>query len=209
MEIWLRNDSYNIRFPVLPASYSLKRDSNNTSVNVNALGEVNLIGNKKLQTVEFATLFPFDETASYCDITPEYKPTEYLEIFKTMQESGVCTLTMTGCNITMQCTIESLNGSEEDGTGDMMISFSFREYIKPGVKKKKTKKGKAKSARTNKKVKGGTYTVKKNDCLSAIAQKQTGKAANWQTIYADNKTTIGANPNNLKVGIKLSIRANY
>lgn len=49
-----------------------------------------------------------------------------------------------------------------------------------------------------------TYVVKAYDCLSAIARKLTG-STDYSTIYAQNKDAIGENPNNLSVGMVLTI----
>lgn len=47
-----------------------------------------------------------------------------------------------------------------------------------------------------------TYIVKDGDTLSGIA---TAYGSDWQYIYNVNKSVIGANPNNLKAGMKLKI----
>ena len=58
MEIWLKQDKTQFRFAVLPPEYELTSESNNTQVNVNALGEINLIGKRKLKNVSFSSFFP-------------------------------------------------------------------------------------------------------------------------------------------------------
>lgn len=213
MEIWLKNDKYNVRFPVLPSEYTISSSSNNTSVNVTALSEVTLIGNRGLQQVSFETFFPKEYNETYCDIRPEHEPKEYREIFESMKQSGVCKLTLSGVKWAKKVTIEQLDAKETDGTGDITISFTFKEYVKPKVvkvsKNKFKKKKKVKAGRTTKKGTAKTYTVKSGDCLPKIAQSQTGKSSNWRTIYADNKSTIGSNPNLIKAGQKLKIRASY
>ena len=47
-----------------------------------------------------------------------------------------------------------------------------------------------------------TYTVKKGDTLSEIAQKY---GTTWQKIYQDNKDVIGSNPDKIYAGQKLII----
>lgn len=214
MEIWLKNDDYNIRFPVLPSEYTISSSSNNTSVNVSALSEVTLIGNRNLQEVSFETFFPAKYNDTYCDIKPEYKPKEYREIFEKMKRSGVCKLTLSGAKWSKQVTIEQLDAKETDGTGDITISFSFKEYVGPKVTKikKTSSKSKKKSVttktkRTTKTVSAKTYAVKAGDTLSRIAMSQTGDSANWRAIYSDNKSVIGSDPNRIRQGQKLKIRA--
>lgn len=213
MEIWLKNSKYNIRFPVLPSEYSITSSSNNTSVNVTALSEVTLLGNRMLQQVTFEALFPKVYNSTYCDIPPEHKPAQYREIFEAMKRAGVCKLTLTGVKWSKQVTIEQLDAKEDDGTGDVTITFTFKEYVAPKVTKIKSSKKKSKSKknsnRTTKKTDNRTYKVKSGDTLSRIAQTQTGKSGNWKTIYEDNKGTIGSNPNKIKVGQSLKLRASY
>ena len=213
MEIWLKNSKYNIRFPVLPSDYTISSSSNNTSVNITALSEVNLLGNRQLQQVTFEALFPKVYNSTYCDIPPEHKPAQYREIFEAMKRAGVCKLTLTGVKWSKQVTIEQLDAKEDDGTGDIKISFTFKEYVAPKVSKikstKKKKKAKKSSNRTTKKTDNRTYKVKSGDTLSRIAQTQTGKSGNWKAIYEDNKGAIGSNPNKIKVGQSLKLRASY
>ena len=52
-----------------------------------------------------------------------------------------------------------------------------------------------------------TYVVVKGDTLTSIAQKFHGNGARWREIYDMNKDVIGANPNYLKVGMVLKIKA--
>lgn len=49
------------------------------------------------------------------------------------------------------------------------------------------------------------HTVVSGDNLSLIAKKYYGDANRWQEIYEANKTTIGANPSAIRVGMVLKI----
>lgn len=49
-----------------------------------------------------------------------------------------------------------------------------------------------------------TYTVKKGDTLSEIAQREYGDASKWPRIYNANKSRI-ADPKKLQIGTKLII----
>ncbi len=52
--------------------------------------------------------------------------------------------------------------------------------------------------------KAQTYAVKEYDTLAAIARRLTG-SADYSAIYEQNKDVIGSNPNNLTVGMVLTI----
>jgi polar amino acid transport system substrate-binding protein len=51
---------------------------------------------------------------------------------------------------------------------------------------------------------GGTYSIQRGDTLRAIAQRAYG-VGDFQTIYQANVSVIGANPNLIEVGMRLSI----
>ena len=65
MEIWLRQNKKSFRFAILPSEYELTSESDNTQVNINKLGEINLIGKRKLKTVSFSSIFP-KQKYSFC-----------------------------------------------------------------------------------------------------------------------------------------------
>jgi nucleoid-associated protein YgaU len=58
---------------------------------------------------------------------------------------------------------------------------------------------------TTPEVAGETYEVQPGDTLLSIAQQYYGDVTQWRRIYDANKDTIGADPDKLKVGMKLII----
>lgn len=52
--------------------------------------------------------------------------------------------------------------------------------------------------------KAHAYIVRFNDSLATIARKETG-SADYAAIYEQNKDQIGANPNDISVGMVLTI----
>lgn len=52
---------------------------------------------------------------------------------------------------------------------------------------------------------GSVYTVVSGDSLSAITGRLWGDVLLWPLLYDANKTTIGSNPNLIKVGQKLTV----
>ncbi len=210
MEIWLKQNEQSFRFAVLPPEYELVSALNNTSVDINALGEISLIGKRKLKTIPLSSIFPFQKY-SFCQYTSFPTPIESVRIIENMKNNGVLTLIMTGTPVNMDCTIESFTWGENDGTKDINFTLEFKEYRKVKVKttKKKEKVTKkvtpAATQRTSKEVKSTTYTVVKGDNLSKIAKNLTGSSANWQAIYNQNKGVIGGNPNLIYPGQRLVI----
>ncbi len=52
---------------------------------------------------------------------------------------------------------------------------------------------------------GETYEVQSGDTLATISQQFYGDPTQWQRIYDANKDAIGSNPDELKLGTKLTI----
>lgn len=196
MEIWLNKDKDKFRLPVNPPSFQVTNTQNNTSIEVQSTGEVNLIGTTGLMGIEISSFFPVKEY-SFVQYKPFPKPYDCVDKIKKWIKTPI-QLIITGTNLNIPVTIESFSHSEEDGSGDVSFSITLKEYrtvayktiskktSKSGkkVSKKKTKKRSSKEKKTVK------YVVKKNDTLWGIAKKQTGKSSNWKKIYKDNKKVI-------------------
>lgn len=52
---------------------------------------------------------------------------------------------------------------------------------------------------------GGTYTVKRGDSLSLIADRQYKNVGMWSTIHSNNLNVIGSEPNAIYAGMKLTM----
>ncbi|MDE6994723.1 MAG: LysM peptidoglycan-binding domain-containing protein [Lachnospiraceae bacterium] len=211
MEIWLRQGITKFRFAVLPPEYELTSESNNTQVVINLLGEINLLGKRKLKNISFSSFFPAQKY-SFCEYTTFPTPMESVKRIETMKNNGVMRLTMTGTPINIECTIESFTWGENDGTKDINFTLEFKEYRRVKVHTKPEKEAlsqnitPAATERGAKEINSTTYTVIKNDNLSKISKKLTGSSANWKAIYEQNKETIGGNPNLIYPGQKLVIK---
>ena len=55
MEVYLKQGKKKFRFAVLPQEYEVANEGNNTQVNINGFGEINLLGKRKLKTVSFSS----------------------------------------------------------------------------------------------------------------------------------------------------------
>ena len=67
MQIWLKGSGGRVRIPVLPAEYTVTSEQENTSVTVCNLGEVTLLGKRKLRSISFSSFFPYYYDEGYCD----------------------------------------------------------------------------------------------------------------------------------------------
>lgn len=127
MEIWLKG-SKKIRIPVLPPEYKVTSAQHNTTVNVIGLGEITLKGKRGLQEISFSSFFPKQYDSSYCDFSNIKSPKAYVDIIEKMKRAGTVKLIITGTPINFRCTIESFEWGEEDGTGDIVYTLTFKEY---------------------------------------------------------------------------------
>ena len=70
MEIWLKQGKKQLRLPILPQEVGESGEQDNKTEIVNALGEVNLLGLPKLETVSLEAHFPekpmyYDQYSGY------------------------------------------------------------------------------------------------------------------------------------------------
>lgn len=189
---------------MLPSNYNVTSGQKNKVININALGEINLIGNRGLTEISFSSFFPY-AYQTYCEYSPVQPPKAYVDSIEAMKRAGDVRLTITGTSINMMVTIESFQHAEEDGSGDVSYTLECKEYrlpnaadTNPGVSALDTSREMPPANETV------SYLVKKGDCLSAIAMRLTGKA-DWKTLYEQNKDVIGGNPNLIHPGQTLLI----
>lgn len=211
MEFWLKkSNSDKFMLPVNPESFAFTEKHNNTSVNVNSIGEVNLLGKRDLKTGTISSHFP-KRDRNYANNSGRQAPYTYVNKLLSWKSSGKpIQLIITGTKINFQVTIETLKYGEQDGTGDVYYDLTLKEYRAVEIKKtklkkkKKTTKKKSKPKRPAAKKKTKTYTVKSGDCLWNIAKKFYGNGAQYTKIYNANKGKI-KNPNLIYPGQVLTI----
>ncbi len=211
MEFWFETKKDKFRLPVPPADFSVTKGNNNSTTLVEGLGEITLIGQKRLSTVSITSFFPNNDYG-FCQYSDYEKPYHYVELLEeclTNKESLVFFITET--NIDMECSIESFAYGEKDGTGDVYFTIELKEYTAISGKKTSNKKYndgdkknnledilddiKEKLKRTVKKETPRTYTVKPGDCLYLISKRFYGDGSKWREVYNKNKSVIGSNPN--------------
>lgn len=208
-EIWIKGSS-SFRFPVTPPSFQVQTARDVQTVNVNALGEIDLGGKRKLRSISFSSFFPRNTKESYVEYncpTPE----KCIEAIEKLEYGSSCKLIITGTKVKYKCRITAFDWNIEDGSGDVTFSITFQEHRKVKIVAKKTTKLKKKGGsakkieRSNESAPSSTkYKVKKGDCLISIARKMTG-TTDWQSIYKANKSKIGKNPNLIYPGMVLTI----
>ncbi|MCI8483505.1 MAG: LysM peptidoglycan-binding domain-containing protein [Lachnospiraceae bacterium] len=188
MEIWLKQGKNALRLPILPQEVGQSSEQDNKTEVVNALGEVNLLGLPKLETVQLESHFP--QKPMYYDQYRGYKsPQKCVQLVEKMKQNGVIRFIITPL-INYEATIESFEWKFTDGTGDIYYTIQLKKYRRP-VKK-----------RNKKKPKKITVTVKKGDTWAKLAKKYTGSSKNAKKIAKQNKMSNKKKP---PVGKKVTI----
>lgn len=195
MEFWLQKDSDKIQLPVDPSEFSVTVASKNTVVNVISVGDVNLLGNTGLREIPLSSFFPAKDY-NFSKNGSRLSPNSYVEKIEGWRTSGdPIRVIITGI-LNMEATIESFVYKVQDATGDIYYTLNLKEYKKivtrPATVSVATVAPSTRAVSAPKS--GGTYTVKKGDCLSKIAQQFYGNGSLYTKIYEANKDKI-SNPN--------------
>lgn len=116
-----------LTFPVSPGSFEVGNSYNNGTVNVNSLGDINMLGKRGLSTLKFDSFFPA-QYYSWLDGVPE-SPYSYVDKIKSFAEMGQPSrISISSTNISMNVSIDSFDYSEKDGSSDVYFSLSLKEY---------------------------------------------------------------------------------
>lgn len=202
------NNEDSLRLPIIPSVFEIKTTNNNTTVDINSRGEINMIGKTGLASISISSFFPNQEY-SFALYKGFPKPSECIKMIKKWESSGKpIRLIVTGTAINYAMAIESFSYGEQDGTGDVYFDLDLKEYrfVKSStVNRVTTPNGTTittPSTKRESKSSGGTYTVKKGDTLWSISKRMTGNGENYKTIAKKNNIK---DPNKIYVGQKLVI----
>lgn len=205
-----------VQLPVNPfEDITPKVQGNNKQFDIVDLGEVTVIGKRKLKEFSIKSLFtgnvyPFTTTSS-----PLEAKTYVDNIYKLMDQSlpGRLVITGDGVDINMLCSIEDFEPSQHFGeTNEYYYTLSLKEYREPVVKRVQIVQtaavpkalASAQPVRAAQAPAAKTYTVKSGDCLWNIAKKYYGSGAQYTKIVNANKSKI-KNPNLIYPGWVLVI----
>ena len=117
-----------VTFPVSPPFFKVSNAYNNSTINVNSLGDINMLGKRGLTTIKFSSFFPAQAYDDIVNTTPD-SPYSYVEKINSFAQKGQpCKLAISNTNINLNVSIDSFDYSEKDGTNDVYFSISLREY---------------------------------------------------------------------------------
>lgn len=218
MDIYLRG-STRFRFPVLPSEYTVRVERQIETVNVGALGEIDLAKGRGLRSVSFSSFFPKQYDSGYCRFSGLPSPKRAVEKLEKILRGAPVKLVITGTPVNFPVRLTSFEWKEDDGTGDIAFSVTFQEHRSIPVQVSSVVADGGKGEAENSSVAGAeilisrdamhavsasTYTVVRGDTLTAIARRLTGKS-DWRALYEENRDQIGGNPNQIEAGMILRV----
>lgn len=181
-----------IQLPVLPSSFRIKEGVNNTEVNINNIGTINLLGKRGLKEVEISSFFPA-QNYGFCKCVPQSAYGYYCRrLTEAMESNTIGTLMITDTNINIQCTIASFEYGEEDNSGDVSYTLSLKEYRS------------VTASRVSKRTEKTTYKTVKGDTFYKISRQFFGNSAYADKIAAANKKKVSYK---FKKAMKITIPA--
>ena len=204
--------------PIAPSSLELKISNQNDTVQLINEGEVNLLKKAGLTEISFELLLP-NQKYPFAIYKDGYKSAkyflDYIEKLKTNQKPFQFIVTRTFPNgkmifdTNMKVSLEEYSIKEDKEEGfDVIVEIELKQYRDYGTKICNVSFTKTKATiinnRTSNKEVAKTYTVKKGDCLWAVAKKLYGKGSRYTDIYNANKDKV-ANPSLIYPGQVLKI----
>lgn len=206
-----------VEMPVLPAKFSQKVKSKNTTENLLDGRTINIAKSPGLTDVPVPLVFPMLGGAH----APDYY-LEKLKNFTTKKKPTQAILTRTApdgklmYDTNIKVLIEDYNIVEDGKEGlDVQVDVSLREYVDygtqtfdvktvtvGGVKQKIAKI--TKERETTNKPTAKTHTIKNGETLWSIAALYLGSSSRFKDLVNANKDKI-TNPNNVPAGTVLTI----
>lgn len=187
MEVWLswQNNKERLRLPVLPY-FEVKVGNMNTRVNINELGNINLIGKSDLREMILESFFPAQEYY-FVEYNAFPSPYECVNMIEKWRNSGKpIRLIITDTPINIAMAIDNFSYGERDGSGDVYFSLELAEYVFTNVKANSKSYGYIQTNIRPAKEIPNTYVTKKNDNPITVAKKTTGNSANAVEIIDRN-----------------------
>lgn len=194
--------------PVTPAKYAWRHPNRIETVRLDQLGEINLPGGARMGqcTLEDvllpARLYPFCAPGARAD------PQSYLRQMEAWSDKGSrLRWIVSGAGVNVSVMIEEITQGERDGSNDLYVTISLRQWRRPEAPVLALSGGGADTPRETGTgaASAKTYTVVKGDCLWNIAKKFYGSGAEYKKLAAANPAV--KNPNLIYPGQVLTIPA--
>jgi len=195
MEFWLafNNGAEKLRLPVPPQTFELQTGAMNTTVTIHELGEVNLIGKRRLKSISLSSYFPVrdDGLCQYRGFPP---PRTCVETIEQWRDSGrPIRLIVIGESVRLNeaMAIESFSYSQKRGPADIYFTLELKEYrflnFTPAAGAADAlMRSIVGEMRPAERAVPDKYPVQTGDSLLTIARKVYGDSSRWRELMSRN-----------------------
>ncbi|NPV90106.1 MAG: LysM peptidoglycan-binding domain-containing protein [Firmicutes bacterium] len=196
-------------FPVNPAEVSIKRGKLYDTINIINLGEIDFTHGQKVREITFASFFPQEYDASYCNYPDLPEPGFAMNLLtEWMIGRQVLELTISETEVNRIPVLISAHNTTFRGgePGDVYFEITCRTWREVKVRtaaEADTEASGANSSRTGTNATTGRYTVVPEDYLVKIAKMQLNDSSRWGEIYDLNRDLIGPDPDKIYPGQEL------
>ncbi|MDN5445776.1 MAG: hypothetical protein L0F86_00075 [Lactococcus lactis] len=130
MKFYLQIDGKRLLLPVNPSEIKIKKQSNNSSNEVVALGSITQLGSDGLEELSIESFFPKDKNSKFIDSASEFfSPDVFISTLKDAQSKGNrVRLTVTESKINILTTVEAFDHSIKDASGDYYYTLELKQY---------------------------------------------------------------------------------
>lgn len=178
-----------VQLPVNPASLAVESAGNNETVEIVALGEINILRQKKLKTVKVECFFPAEvnQNAPYVLTSGQFKePQFYVDFFeKIRDDKKPVRFIVTDTKINMLVGIESFVPALNAGDDDTSYTLELKEY-RPYAPKVVTIQAPAVVANAQQQAPTATTNEQRQPAGFAIGDEVTVSGNYWYSSYGDN-----------------------
>ncbi|NSB17432.1 LysM peptidoglycan-binding domain-containing protein [Clostridium beijerinckii] len=202
---YIKNSIENIKLPIVPSEFHIKSGKNSNSVTLLGFGEISDSGTPTLRTWSISSIFPKTKYKT-CTGSIKSNPYDYVQLVEKLKRDNiVCQYIITKTNIDMRCTIEEFEYWENDGSGDVYYTMTFKEHkeIKLSTLGNTNMTSSVfymNSDYTLDTTKENKLVVRQGDNIVKIAKQYLGDSSKYEDILAKNGLS---NPDDVKPGMVL------
>ena len=124
---YLQCNGDKIQFPIPPSKFDVEVSQGNQTININNIGELNMLGKTGLLQIHFSSFFPAQDYY-FCLCTPD-DPYTYVKTIDSWRTSGKpARFSIAGTPVNYAVSIDNFRWGEHDGSSDVYFNIDFKEY---------------------------------------------------------------------------------
>jgi nucleoid-associated protein YgaU len=203
LDFYIRSPSFDeFHFPVNPEEVLIRREKQYETATILSLGEIDLIQGERVKEIAFSSFFPKNYDPSYCRYSEIPDPQVAMNrLTAILNKKGPVRLIISGTIINALVHVSAHDSTFKGGEpGDVYFDVTFRTWRDIRVR---TADSGLSYRRSDTKPVPKVYIVKPGDTLTAIAKRELGDSSKWRSIYDNNKTVIGRDPDLIRPGQRL------